>query len=60
MYDQLYIYINNFLNELLYAFPKAYSTQHALLLFLNCNNMATGTGKFVIHWNYAHGSVKSI
>ena len=30
MYDQLYIYMNNFLNELLCDFRKAPSTQHAL------------------------------
>ena len=31
MYDQLYIYTNNFLNELICGFRKAYSTEH-----LNC------------------------
>ena len=30
MYDQLYIYMNNFFNELLCGFCKAYSTQHVL------------------------------
>ena len=30
MYDQLYIYMNNFLNELLCGFRKAHSAQHAL------------------------------
>ena len=34
MYDQLYIYINNFLNELLCGFRKAHSTQHALFKLL--------------------------
>ena len=30
MYDQLYIYLNKFLNELLCGFGKAHSTQHAI------------------------------
>ena len=34
MYDQLYIYISNFLNELLCVFRKAHSTQHALFELL--------------------------
>ena len=34
MYDQLYIYMNNFLNELLCGFRKAHSTQHALFKLL--------------------------
>ena len=34
MYDQLYIYMNNFMNELLCGFRKANSTQHALFKLL--------------------------
>ena len=34
MYYQLYIYMNNFLNELLCGFRKAHSTQHALFKLL--------------------------
>ena len=34
MYDQLYIYMNNFLNELLCGFLKAHSTQPALFELL--------------------------
>ena len=34
MYDQLYIYMNNFLKELLCGFRKAHSTQHALFKLL--------------------------
>ena len=34
MYDQLYIYMNNFFNELLCGFRKAHSTQHALFKLL--------------------------
>ena len=34
MYDQLYIYMNNFLNELLCGFHKTHSTQHALFKLL--------------------------
>ena len=34
MDDQLYIYINNFMNELLCGFRKAHSTQHALFKLL--------------------------
>ena len=34
MYDQLYIYVSNFLNELLCVFRKAHSTQHALFELL--------------------------
>ena len=30
MYDQLYIYLNKFLNELLCGFGKVHSTQHAI------------------------------
>ena len=34
MFHQLYIYMNNFLNELLCGFRKAHSTQHALFKLL--------------------------
>ena len=34
MYDQLYIYINKFLNELLCGIRKAHSTQHSLFKLL--------------------------
>ena len=34
MFNQLYIYMNNFLNELLCGFYKAHSTQHALFKLL--------------------------
>ena len=34
MFNQLYIYMNNFLNELLCGFSKAHSTQHALFKWL--------------------------
>ena len=34
MYDRLYIYMNNFLNELPCGFRKAHSTQHALFKLL--------------------------
>ena len=34
MFNQLYIYMNNFLNELLCGFSKAHSTQHALFKLL--------------------------
>ena len=34
MFDQLYIHLNNFLNELLCGFRKAHSTQHALFKLL--------------------------
>ena len=34
MYDQLYIYMNIFLNELLCGFRKAHSTQHVLFKLL--------------------------
>ena len=34
MYDQLYIYMNNFMNELLCGFRKANSTQHTLFKLL--------------------------
>ena len=34
LYDQLYIYMDNFLNELLCGFRKAHSTQHALFKLL--------------------------
>ena len=34
MYDQLYIHMNNFLNELLCGFRKTHSTQHALFKLL--------------------------
>ena len=34
MYDQLYMYKNNFLNELLCGFRKAHSTKHALFKLL--------------------------
>ena len=30
IYDQLYVYLENFLSELLCGFQKAHSTQHAL------------------------------
>ena len=30
MYDQLYIYMNNFLNELLWGFRRAHLAKHAL------------------------------
>ena len=30
MYDQLYEYMEHFLNQLLCGFPKAHLTQHAL------------------------------
>ena len=57
MYDQLYIYMNNFLNELLCGFRKAHSIQHALFKFLQ--EWQKGIGQFEIHRNYAHGSVKT-
>ena len=34
MYDQLYEYMENFLNQLLCGFRKAHSTQHALFRLL--------------------------
>ena len=34
MYDQLFIYMNNFLNELLCEFRKAHSTQYVLFKLL--------------------------
>ena len=34
MYDQLYEYIENFLNQLLYGFRKAHSARHALFRLL--------------------------
>ena len=34
MYDQICIYMNNFLNELLCGFPKAHSTEHTLFKVL--------------------------
>ena len=34
MYDQFYIYTNNFLNELLCGFCKTHSTQHAIFNLL--------------------------
>ena len=34
MYDQLYIYMNNFLNELRFRFYKIHSTKHALFKLL--------------------------
>ena len=34
MYDQLYIYMNKFLNELLCGFRKAHSVQHAVFKLL--------------------------
>ena len=34
MYDQLHIYMNNFLNELLCGFLQAHITQHALFKLL--------------------------
>ena len=34
VYDQLYIYMNKFLNELLCGFRKVHSTQHALFKLL--------------------------
>ena len=34
MYDQLYIYMNNFSNELFCGFCRAHSTQHALFKLL--------------------------
>ena len=34
MYDQLYIYMNNFSNELLWGFHKTHATQNALFKLL--------------------------
>ena len=34
MFDQLYIYVNNFLNGLLFGFRKVHSTKHALFKLL--------------------------
>ena len=52
MHNQLYIYMNNFLNELLRGFRKVHSTQL-------CKH---GKRKLTIRnsSNYTHGSVKSI
>ena len=44
MYDQLYIYMNNFLNELLCGFRKAHSMQHAFFKFLQ--EWQKGIGQF--------------
>ena len=35
IYDQLYEYLENFLNELLCGFRKAHSTQHALFKLIH-------------------------
>ena len=47
MYDQLYIYINNFFNELLYGFRKGYSTQHALFKLLEAWQMELDNSGFI-------------
>ena len=47
MYDQLYIYMNNFLNELLCGIRKAHSTQHALFKLLQAWQKELGNSGFI-------------
>ena len=47
MYYQLYIYMNNFLNELLCGFRKAHSTQHALFKLLQAWQKELGNSGFI-------------
>ena len=57
MYDQLYIYMNNFFNELLCGFHKAHSNN---MLFLNCCNHGKRNWTIRDSLELTHGSVKSI
>ena len=47
MYDQLYSYMNNFLNELLWGFLKAHSTQHAFFKFLQAWQKELNSSGFI-------------
>ena len=47
MYDQLYIYMNNFLNELLSGFCKVHSMQHALFKLLQAWQKELGNSGFI-------------
>ena len=47
MHEKLYIYMNNFLNELLCGFHKAHSTQHALFKLLQAWQKELGNLGFI-------------
>ena len=47
MYDQLYIYIINFLNELICGFRKALSTQHAIFKLLQARQKELENSGFI-------------
>ena len=47
MYDQLYEYIEQFLNQLLCGFCKAHSTQHALFKLLQKLQKELDSGGFI-------------
>ena len=47
MNDQLYIYMNNVLNELLFGFCKAHSTQHALFKLLQAWQKEFDNSEFI-------------
>ena len=47
MYDQLYVYMNNFLNELLCEFCKAHSTQHAFFKLLKACQKELDNWRFI-------------
>ena len=47
MYDQLYEYIEHFLNQLLCGFRKAHSTQHALFRLLQKWQKELDSGGFI-------------
>ena len=47
MYDQLHIYMNNFLNELLCGFLKAHITQHALFKLLQAWQKGLDSSGFI-------------
>ena len=47
MYDQLYKYIEHFLNQLLCGFHKAHSTQHALFRLLQKWQKELDSGGFI-------------
>ena len=47
MYDQLYQYIEHFLNQLLCGFCKAHSTQHSLFRFLQKWQKELDSGGFI-------------
>ena len=58
IYDQLYIYMNNFLNELLGGFCKVHSIKNAPFKLLQA--LQNELDSFGIDQNYTDGSVQSI